>query len=222
MAIWLDYEAREPARNQGHPHPSTPPRNLDLHARSYLLQQRCAVVQPPIYEATNRILECILAVCRRRERISSRPAEFQTMPSAWQLASLQAMLPARNASRQSRLALLSFAMILSVILPACRTDHLGIKGATRGCTRLGTRWLFASCPDQATNVWAGSRSSSVVNLLGPAPVPPGPSRPAPVRLSRRLAVYAEPVSNSISWVHPQGCSFAAGKLLEDKRLPPKG
>lgn len=98
------------------------------------------------------------------------------------------------------------------------------RGDVPDCVPAGS--LPSVSAKQVTRVWARSRSSSVVGHLRPAPVPPGPSRPAPVRLFRRVAVYAEPVLNSILWVHPhlsfQGCSFAAGMLLGRLEAPVKG
>lgn len=181
MAVGLDYEAREPSRSQGHPHPSTPTRNLDRHAPSYLLQSRCAVVQPPIYGAANRMLDSILAVCRRRERISSRPAEFQTMPSAWQLAFSRQR--SRFGTYRDSPDWLYYPMLFLVYHTACLYDgppeHWGSDG---GRTRLVSSWQLTSCSacsDQASKVWARSRSSSVVNLLGPVQSRPVLAVPPP-------------------------------------------
>lgn len=64
---------------------------------------------------------------------------------------------------------------------------------------------------QTTKFWLGQIQIVAPGLLGPRLLPPGPCRPDPDSLFRRLALNAEAVSNWLLWVHPrlliQGCSM---------------
>lgn len=171
------------------------------------------------YGATNRMLDYILAMCRRR-----RKDFFPASRVSDHALGLATGLSPRSAAGSECVAIVLTDFIVPCYDIVCRTACLqdglpGHSGERRGDA---PDWVPAgSLPSvpvmHATRIWARSRSLSVVGDLGPAPFPPGPSRPAPVRLFRRTAVYAEPVSNSIfvgsSSPALQGCSFAAGMLL---------
>lgn len=142
-----------------------------------------------------------MAMCSRRERISSRPAEFQTLHSAWQAACCQAVLPVQNASQRARVSFTQTILCHGLVCRAAcyRTDHLR---SAEG--RHPTGSLLALClrpqANQPTKVWARFRSSSVFVGLGSV-VPPGSCRPAP----RGFLTGSRFMPNQFrvdSWAHP--------------------
>lgn len=118
-----------------------------------------------------------LAIYSRREGISSRSAEFQTLHSSWHLDICQGVLLVRNTSPIPEWFSLSYA-IISSCHPACyRTDH---RGSPEGSE---SDWVSSGSsppvPGQAaTKVCATPRSSSAFSL-GSAQYRPVPAVPTP-------------------------------------------